>query len=117
MPINFRTDPYNIHIAQGADYNASFQLTAQDTSAPIDITGYTWKGQLRTFYTSQSYTNFNILPLAPFNQGVIAINLTALQTAALSAPTYFYDIFGTDTFNITTRFLFGVIHIDFRVTR
>lgn len=88
---------YNIIIDQGADWKVNL-VYKDSTGAPIDLTGYTAKLQLRTTYDAASasltLSTGSGITITP-STGNIAIHATATQTGAdgsLVAGEYVYDL-------------------------
>jgi len=82
---------YDISLTQGEDYNLTAELKNSDGST-INLSGYSLRGKVKYNYGSDSY----LLDLAPTiysdQSGIVTVNLTAAQTAALPITVAFYDI-------------------------
>ncbi|NCX55774.1 MAG: hypothetical protein EBW87_01035 [Burkholderiaceae bacterium] len=87
---------YNITVAQGATYDATFTATDKTTNTPLNFTGYTGKMQVRQFKDTSEpavltlQSSSGITPLT--NDGKVSIVATAAQTGSIPAGTYYYDI-------------------------
>ena len=104
----------NLKIGQGTDYVTSITLT-NDAGQPLDLTGYTGAGQIRKYYTSTQAVDFGIN--IDENNGVLTIQLTSDQTNDMESGRYVYDIELTDSANIVSRVLEGIVTITPGVTR
>ncbi len=103
----------NIVIDQGTTFSLDVNLTNDDTSAK-DLTDYTVTSQLRKSYEATTATDFTTAKVN--NTGKITISLTAVQTAALKAGRYVYDIEIASS-SETLRVLEGLVTVTPNVTR
>lgn len=82
---------YDISLIQGEDYNLTAELKFSDGNR-INLSGYDVRGKVKYNYGSDTY----LIDLDPTvysaESGIISINLTAAQTAALPVTVAFYDI-------------------------
>lgn len=112
----------DLYIEQGTTFART--LTLSDGTNPIDLTGYTARGQIRAGATSAtiiaSFT-FVITPLT----GTIVMSLTADETSAIattgdkysSLTKYYYDVEIEDAVGTVTRILNGQITVSPEVTK
>lgn len=109
---------YNFTIDQGSTW--TLQLIYEDPNgAPINLTGYTAKMQVR----SKSNSSTAVLTLATGGQGITitgptgTINLIATdeQTGAIAAGFYVYDL-ELDNGGVITRLIQGQITLSPQVT-
>ena len=105
----------NLTIDQGTTFTANIDCTASDGNVLI-LTGYTVAGQLRKTYDSATFTAFTSI-VANASTGRISISLTSVQTGALNAGRYVYDVEITDSAGIITRVVEGQVEITAGVTR
>lgn len=105
----------NLTIDQGTTFTANIDCTASDGNVLI-LTGYTVAGQLRKTYDSATFTAFTAI-VANASTGRISISLTSVQTGALNAGRYVYDVEITDSAGIITRVVEGQVEITAGVTR
>ena len=105
----------NLTIDQGTTFTASIDCTASDNN-PFNLTGYTVAAQLRKTYDSTTKTDFTAI-IANATTGRLQISLTPVQTGALSAGRYVYDVEITDSSGIITRVVEGQVEITPGVTR
>ena len=112
-------DNYQILIDQGATY--SLALTYKDANGTaINLTGYTAAMQIRTSYESAStvvsLTSSSGIVITAAT-GLLTINITSTQTAALTPGTYVYDLEITSGANVVTRLIQGSVMVSAEVTR
>ena len=106
----------NIVIDQGADYSASIDVTDSDGDT-IDLTGYTAAGQIRKTYSSSSAVDFTVSVASPTTAGILNIGLSNIQTNAMKAGRYVYDVEITNSGGVKTRVLEGQVEITPGVTQ
>lgn len=104
----------NLIIDQGTTYSTTIDVT-DDNDVPINLNGYTGTAQLRKHYSSSNSTVFTV-SLAPLD-GIIILSLTSTQTAALKAGRYVYDVELTNTSNVVSRIVEGIVTVTPQVTR
>ena len=105
----------NIIIDQGSTFTTYLALT-QDDGSVLDLTGYTARGQIRRWYTSNSYVQFTVSITQP-NTGFINLSLDANTTANMVAGRYVYDIQATDSYGTISRVIEGIVTVTPEVTR
>ena len=104
----------NIYIDQGTTFSLSLVVNDQ-SGDPKDLSDYTAAAQMRKSYytnTSVSFTAEITLP----EDGEVTISLTAVQTSAIKAGRYVYDIEITGD-GETLRVLEGIVVINPEVTK
>lgn len=104
----------NLKIGQGTDYLTSITLT-DDAGDPIYLGGYIGAGQIRKYYTSTNAVDFDVTVEA--NTGIVTLKLTSAQTNGMEAGRYVYDVELTDSANVVSRVLEGIVTITPGVTR
>lgn len=104
----------NLYIDQGTTY--SLTITVSDQNGDVkDLTDYTVSAQMRKSYYSSTATSFTASASSP-TDGEVTISLTAIQTSALKAGRYVYDIeIASD--EETLRILEGIVVINPEVTK
>lgn len=105
----------NIVLDQGTTFTTYLALTNTDGSV-LNLTGYTARGQIRKWYTSNSYTTFTISITQP-NDGYINLALTANTTANMEPGRYVYDIEAVDSLGTITRVIEGIVTVTPEVTK
>lgn len=109
----------HLTIDQGTTYSLSITVSGANAN-PLDLTGYTLRAQMRKSYGATSYTAFTVTAAADPTTGELTISLTAVQTSALKAGRYVYDIEIVSPVvdgSEVTRVLEGIITVTPEVTR
>lgn len=119
MDCNFKKEvKTNIVIQKGATFERILKFLDSD-NLPIDLTGYTGRGQIRPTYDSIIFHNFSVVVTNP-SMGEItwsmADSVTEVIDAAL-APFYVYDVEIEDSSGKVSRILQGRAKISPEVTR
>jgi hypothetical protein len=104
----------NIYIDQGTTFSLSLAVNDQNGDLK-DLTGYTVAAQMRRSYYTTTSTNFTAVVSLP-EDGEVTISLTAVQTSAIKAGRYVYDIEITGD-GETLRVLEGIVVINPEVTK
>jgi hypothetical protein len=104
----------NIYIDQGTTFSLSLVVNDQ-TGDPKDLTDYTAAAQMRKSYYTNTSINFTAEISLP-EDGEVTISLTAVQTSAIKAGRYVYDIEITGD-GETLRVLEGIVVINPEVTK
>ena len=105
----------NLYIDQGSSFSST--VTVEDVNDnPVDIGGYTLRGQIRKSYASTTATNFTSTISDAVN-GKFTIELSPVQTGALKAGRYVYDVEVINPSNVVTRVVEGQVTINPRVTQ
>lgn len=104
----------NIYIDQGTTFSLSIVVNDQNGD-PKDLSDYTAAAQMRRSYYTNTSINFTAEISLP-EEGEVTISLTALQTSAIKAGRYVYDIEITGE-SETLRVLEGIIVINPEVTK
>jgi hypothetical protein len=107
---------YNINVDQGSDFGATFTL--KESGSPVDLTGYSARGQIRKKKTSSTITaTFTCTVPDPLN-GTIIVSLPNSITKDIVEGTYFYDIEIYTVGNAyVKRIIEGVVNVKGEVTR
>lgn len=104
----------NLVIDQGTTYSTSINLTNEEDQV-LDLTGYTGAAQIRKHYTSTNSVSFGVSLNA--SEGIITLSLTANQTSTMVAGRYVYDVEITDSSNVVSRVLEGIVTVTPQATR
>lgn len=104
----------NLFIDQGTHFSTTVSLADMDDQA-IDLTGYTGSAQIRKHYSSANAVNFAVT-ISP-ESGDLTLSLTPAQTNAMVPGRYVYDVEITNSQNITSRVVEGLVTITPSVTR
>jgi hypothetical protein len=104
----------NIYIDQGTTFSLSLVVNDQNGD-PKDLSDYTVAAQMRKSYYTNTSINFTAAVSLP-EDGEVTISLTAIQTSAIKAGRYVYDIEITGD-GETLRVLEGIVVINPEVTK
>ena len=105
----------NIFIDQGADFTTTVTVTDSNGDA-VSLAGYSAAAQIRKSYSSSTSTAFTT-SISNASGGEITITLTDIQTAALEAGRYLYDVLITASGGDKTRVVEGQVTVNPSVTR
>lgn len=109
--------PYaELTVDQGTTYESTLDLVNDDGSA-INVTNYIFTGQIRKSYYSNNSTANLTITVANAANGNVIISLNAATTTNIKAGRYLYDVKMTDTANVVTRVVEGIITITPQVTK
>ena len=109
--------PYaELTIDQGATFETSIDLVGDDGAA-INIAGYIFQGQIRKSYYSTNVTANLTITTISNTAGNVHVSLDPATTANIKAGRYLYDVKMTDTENIVTRIVEGIITVTPQVSR
>ena len=104
----------NLTVDQGSDFSSVVTVSNSD-GALVDLTGYTYRGQIRKTYSSSTAVDFTVTANTPPN-GELTSTLTAAQTGAMKAGRFVYDV-EIELANVVTRVVEGQLEVTPRVTR
>ena len=96
---------YNITINQNSDFSRSFQVKLN--AVVLDITGYTFTGRLKQNFNHSGHQAFTTALTLPYTDGTFTVTLTDVETAAMTAGTWVYDVLMEDDSGIKTTLLNG----------
>lgn len=106
-----------LYLDQGSDFNNIINLTDDVTNAPINVAGYLIKSQIKRSYYSANVTANITCTVTDASNGEIKLSMTAANTAKIKAGRYVFDVKTTDTLNIVSRVLEGIITVTPQVTK
>lgn len=106
----------NLLADQGSNFVSKITVN-NDAGSPLNLTGYTAKGQVRKSYASTTQYDLHATVDADPTTGIIDIDLTASQTASMRAGRYVYDVEITSGAGVVTRVVEGQLEVTPRVTR
>jgi len=104
----------NIYIDQGTTFSLSLVVNDQNGDLK-DLSDYTVAAQMRKSYYTNTSISFTAAVSLP-EEGEVTISLTAVQTSAIKAGRYVYDIEITGE-GETLRVLEGIVVINPEVTK
>jgi hypothetical protein len=111
-------DITDFQIGQGETFRILVHLkNRSDNNTPLDITDYTFNGQVRENYTTEEIAaTLEIAKVVPMTSGSFFITLSSDQTRELTQRKYVYDVYATTT-NATRRILEGTLSVRPMVTK
>lgn len=102
----------NLVIDQGSTFASSIDIL-DENDEPVNLTGYSARGQIRKHYSSSNSVSFT----TTVSNGSVVISLTANQTTNMVSGRYVYDIELVDPANTVLRILEGIVTVTPEVTR
>lgn len=105
----------NLYVDAGADYSNIITVTATN-GQPLDLTGYTVRSQLRKSFQSSTAYAFTASVFNAVN-GQIRLQLTALQSEAIPAGRWLYDVEITSNTGAKTRVVEGIVTVSPQITQ
>jgi len=113
---------------QGSTWSFTISIKQSDNITPMDLTGYSARGQIRKLHASTEITKtFVCTILSPPTNGIVSIGLSSVDSAAIvtgksgkdAASTYVYDIeiYTGSAPEVVTRILEGKLFVDPEVTK
>ena len=105
----------NIAIDQGTTFSTTISVTLADGTVR-DLTGYTFRSQMRKSYYTNTYIAFTCTAPTPAN-GEIILSLTDTQTTAIKAGRYLYDLEIVSPASVVERIVEGIITVYPEVTK
>jgi len=115
-------DYEDISIDQGSDVSIEMHMTDKD-GAVKDLTNHTIAAKMKRNYNSDSDNTqeFNAIIATPPSDGIATLSLTNIQTNALEAGRWVYDVelsyTDSDSNTITERVLEGKVFVTPSVTK
>jgi len=103
----------NIIIDQGSTFSTTIFIT-NDEGVAIDLTGYTGASKMKKHYTSSNSHTFTVSVTGV--TGVVTLSMTANQTSNIVAGRYVYDVELTNTSNVVSRVIEGIVTVTPQVT-
>ena len=87
-------DITDFQVGQGETFKLLVQLKNRtDNDTPLDITDYTFTGQVRENYTTDEVAAaFSFEKVLPYTSGSIYIRLSSDQTMTMNQRKYVYDV-------------------------
>jgi|TARA_R100000030_G_C3209978_1_gene113092 hypothetical protein len=107
---------YNFTLEQGSTF--SRQITVQENSTALNLTGYTARMQMRSTHDSSTIAlTYTSTIASPASNGKINLSATATQTAAIEEGIYVYDLEIESSGGEVTRLMEGQVTVTPEVTR
>ena len=111
-------DITDFQIGQGETFRILVHLLDRtNNNVPLDITDYTFSGQLRENYTTEEVAaTFEFEKAVPMTSGSFFIKMQPEQTVGLTQRKYVYDVY-VNTVTATRRILEGSFTVRPAVTK
>lgn len=106
----------NLTINTGTDFSQIFTLESGSTNSALNLSGYEISSQMRKHPGATGVTTFTSTIYSAAN-GQIKIGLSTTQTANLKPGRYVYDVVITDTSDVVSRVVEGMVLVSQGVTR
>ena len=104
----------NIFIDQGTDFSTTISIANMNDES-ISLAGYSGAAQIRKHYSSANSVSFGV-SIDEIN-GNLTLTLNPTQTNAMTPGHYVYDVELTDSANVVSRIVEGLVTITPSVTR
>lgn len=108
-------DFVELQIESGATFSTEI-IVRESTGTSKNLVNYTARSQMRKSYYSSTATNFNI-EISDAANGVIAMGITAANTANINPGRYVYDVEIENNQGVVTRIFEGIVTVLPNVTR
>ena len=111
-------DITDFQVGQGESLKIYVQLLNHSSdNMPVNITDYTFAGQIRENYTTDEIAaHFSFNKVQPFTSGAFFVELTPADTVNLTQRKYVYDV-KFESGSVSRRILEGGITVRPMVTR
>jgi hypothetical protein len=107
---------HNFTLEQGSTFDR--EITVQENSLALNLTGYSARMQMRSTHDSASIAlTFTAAIASPATAGKINLGATATATAAVEEGIYVYDLEIESSAGSVTRILEGTVTVTPEVTR
>jgi len=110
------TGTYNIEIVKGTDFLLIARVQEKNQTfgssgyTPVDLTGWSWVGQIRSAKEKTLVETFTItIANQTTDTGVFYCALTDTQTSAATVSSGIYDVISTDTAGDKKQILRGTV--------
>ena len=100
----------------GADFSTGITLYADNGITPLDLTGYTFKAQMRKSFASSTAYTFTCTVSNP-TVGQLILTMSNTVTNGIKAGRYLYDVEMVDATNYKTRPIEGVVIVSPQITQ
>lgn len=109
----------DFQVGQGENFKVLIRLLNRSSNnTPLDITNYTFAGQVRENYTTDEVAaTFNITPVSPYTSGSLFVELAPAATLDLTQRKYVYDVNISSGSALYRRILEGSLVVRPAVTR
>ena len=104
-----------LFLEQYADFSTNINLDDTQGDA-INLSGYLASSQMRKSYYSSTAHDFTVV-ISNAGQGEITLSMDSANTANMSPGRYVYDLTITDTNDVITRVVEGIVIVSPGATR
>jgi hypothetical protein len=105
----------NLFVDAGTTYSNIITVAAT-TGQPLDLTGYTVKSQMRKSYSSSQAYSFTA-SIYDAAAGKVRLQLTPVQSEAIPAGRWLYDVEITSQSGNKTRVVEGIVTVTPQITQ
>lgn len=105
----------NLYVDAGANYSNIITVSANG-GAPLNLTDYTVKSQMRKSYSSSVAYDFTASIFDPAT-GKVRLQLTAAQSEAIPPGRWLYDVEITSLSGTKTRVVEGIVTVTPQITK
>lgn len=106
-----------LYMDQGATFNNIINITDDVTNANVNISGYVISSQMRRSYNSANATANIVCTITSAINGEITMSLGSANTSNIKAGRYLFDVKTTNTSNVVSRILEGIVTVTPQVGR
>ena len=106
----------NLVVDQGADFSGNLTVTT-DGSTAYDISNLTFRAHVRPSYSSSTLTAEFTTAIVTATSGIYKLSLTDVQTKAIDAGRYVYDVMITLADSTVEVVQKGIVTVNPRVTQ
>jgi len=108
----------NIVLERDTDFSESLTFYSDACfSTTLDVSDYTFQAQIRATDTSSTVIATFTIDTTDAATGNIVLSLTAAQTLALTAGSYFWDLRCVDANSVVSRWVSGTATVAGTITR
>lgn len=107
---------YDFDLYQGATFNRTLEIKDSESVA-VDITNYTFAGQIRTSALSGTIQGTFDIQIANASEGRVTWELSSTNSAVVPAQQCVYDLEMTQANGDVVRLLQGFVNVIANVTR
>jgi hypothetical protein len=105
----------NLYVDAGSTYSNIITVSASNGQA-LDLTGYTVASQMRKSYGSSTSYNFTS-SIYNASQGKVRLQLTNVQSEAIPAGRWLYDVEIRSPSGAVTRVVEGIVTVNPQITQ
>jgi hypothetical protein len=105
----------NLFVDAGSNYSNIITVAASNGQS-IDLTGYSVASQMRKSYQSSTAYNFTASVYSAAS-GKVRLQLTDIQSAAIPAGRWLYDVEITSPTGTKTRVVEGIVTVSPQITQ